>query len=99
MERDKYNKNIGHGKWKVGDTCWCKCCCGPEFKILDLTFGYAILNHLPPVAYLLDELFDSEEELLKEKLKDLLREKERIDTEIKEEEKKLFQIHGKANEK
>ena len=76
-------------KWKIGDKCWCKVCCGPEFKILDITHGYAIIDHAPPVAVSIENLYSSKGEFLEEELKDLLEERKRVEERIKEKKEEI----------
>jgi hypothetical protein len=83
MDREEYKKLFDYKGWKIGDKCYSRVCCGPEFEILDLTFGYAIIDHQPPVPVPVENLYRTEEEYLKEELKRLIDSKEQIEEQIK----------------
>ncbi len=82
-------------EWKIGDECWVKCCCGPMFKILDITYGFAIINHLPEVAVRLEDLYPSKEEFIKEELNLLFIEEKELKERIVN---KRNELRGKAKE-
>ena len=79
-------------EWKIGDKCWSKCCCGPEFKILDITNGIAIIDHLPPAPIRLEDLYSSEKEYLKSELEDLLKKMKGIEEMILLKKKEIEDI-------
>ncbi len=81
-------------KWKIGDKCWCNCCCGPEFEILDITHGFAIINHLPPVAVRIEELYPSEEEFEEKELNKLFEKEKEIKERIIEKRELLKKFQG-----
>ena len=81
-------------EWKIGDECWCKCCCGPKFKILDITHGFAIIDHFPEVAVRLEDLYESEEEFRIEELNKLFGEKKEIEERIIEKGELIKKIQG-----
>ncbi len=81
-------------KWKIGDECWCKCCCGPRFKILDITHGFAIIDHFPEVAVRIEDLYTSEEEFIKEELNQLFEKEKEIKERIIEKRELLKKFQG-----
>ncbi len=76
-------------EWKIGDECWCKCCCGPRFKILDITHGFAIINHLPEVAVRLEDLYPSKQDFIREELNQLFKDEEELKDRIYDKREEL----------
>ena len=77
--------------WKVGDKFWMEGCCGDWHTIIKVIKGYdlVIYDHVPPAICNFNKMFESEEDMLKNKVHALNIKMEGIITEKGEYEKRL----------